>query len=260
MDSFRSVFFVAGLGFFLLAFLASAVLPVLTLSGTPYTSIEEIAADPTPEWRDMAERWPDAFKDAWGEEAWAQALLLPKRLDESPADPGAVKAATGAYAQAIHRGRDIYIAEGCWHCHSQYVRGVSKEEQRWGRVAMSEEYENELQRPPLWGTRRVGPDLSREWGRHSNDWHAAHLLDPRSTSPKSVMPVYPWFFRPNPLFHLEDEVRAQAATLALKEQKEYLRRELARTPKIPNRDGFSILAYIQWLGSWRPERPWDSQP
>ena len=57
------------------------------------------------------------------------------------------------------------MGEGCWHCHSQFVRPVSNEERRWGPVSKTEEYQNELQRPVMFGTRRVGPDLSREGGR-----------------------------------------------------------------------------------------------
>lgn len=260
MDSFRSIFLVAGIGMFVLAAIASGVLPVLTLSDLEFTTLEEIAADPIPEWRDMAERWPDAFREAWGEEAWRQALQLPKRLDEIPADPAAVASAVAAYGEALDRGRDIYVGEGCWHCHSQFIRGVSKEEQRWGRVAMADEYENALQLPQLWGTRRVGPDLSREWGRHTNDWHLAHFLDPRSTTPDSVMPSYPWYFEKNELYRPASEVRAEAEQFESDtERAEFLRRELPRPPKVPNRDGFSLIAYVQWLGSWEPERPWDQQ-
>jgi cbb3-type cytochrome oxidase cytochrome c subunit len=74
------------------------------------------------------------------------------------------------------------------------VRHVSNESRRWGPVAKSWEYNNELQRPVMLGTRRVGPDLSREGGRRSNDWHMFHFFRPRMTSPESVMPDYPWFF------------------------------------------------------------------
>lgn len=257
MDSFKSVFLVAGLGMFILAALASGLLPVLTLSDLEYTTIDQISQDPTPEWRDLAVRWPDAFRAAWGDAAWEQALRLPKRLDESPSDPGAAAEAIRAFAEALDRGRDLYIAEGCWHCHSQYIRGVSKEEQRWGPVAMADEFENELYLPQMWGTRRVGPDLSREWGRHTNDWHAAHLHNPRSTTPDSVMPGYTWFFSPDPKWRPEEEIRAAALEVPEKERAGWLRRELARTPLAPNRDGQAVLTYIQWLGSWKPARPGD---
>ncbi len=259
MDRYKGVFLVAGLGMFFLAFVASGILPIATLSDIPYQTLDEIAGDPIPEWRDLAERWPEAFEEAFGAEAREQALLLSRNLEDQPADPAAVAATTRAYAEALDRGRDIYIAEGCWHCHSQYVRGVSQEEERWGPVAMADEFENELQLPQLWGTRRVGPDLSREWGRHTNDWHAAHLWDPKATSPGSVMPAYPWLFEEDPVWQPEEAVRAAAAAIAdEKERTTWLRRELARTRLRPNRDGLSLITFLQWLGSWKPERPWNN--
>ncbi|KAA3604941.1 MAG: cytochrome-c oxidase [Planctomycetota bacterium] len=260
MDSFKSIFFVAGLGMFILAFIASGVLPVMTLSDLEYSTMDDIAADPIPEWRDLAERWPEAFTDAFGEEARQQALQLPKTLRESPEDPAAVSATIAAYKEALDRGRDLYVGEACWHCHSQFIRGVSKEEQRWGPVAMADEYVNALQKPQLWGTRRVGPDLSREWGRHTNDWHAAHLYNPTATSPDSVMPAYTWYFRDNPAYRPEAEVRAEAASMSPDDAAAFLRKELSRTPKEPTKDGFALITFIQWLGSWRPERPWDEAP
>lgn len=257
MDRLTGILLVAGIGCFAVAGVFSWLLPVLTLSDLEYTTIEQIAQDPTPEWRDLAERWPDAFKKAFGDEAQAQALILPKTLDESPANPTAVAATLVAYGEALDRGRDIYIGEACWHCHSQYIRGVSREEQRWGPIATADEYSNELYKPSVWGTRRVGPDLSREWGRHTNDWHAAHLYDPASTSPGSIMPGFPWYFEADPEWRPEAEVRAASAGMEEKERLAFLRTELARTPMVPNRDGFALLAYLQWLGSWAPERPWD---
>lgn len=127
-------------------------------------------------------------------------------------------------AEALREGRRVYVGEGCWHCHSQFVRPVSNEEQRWGPVSGSEEYQNELQRPVMFGTRRVGPDLSREGGRRSNDWHAVHFFRPESVSEASPMPEYPWFF--------EGEADK------------------------PNRRGLAMLTYIQWLGSWQESYPY----
>ncbi|TAH39651.1 MAG: c-type cytochrome [Planctomycetota bacterium] len=259
MDNIKTIFFVAGILLFLVSVLASAVLPVSTLSHIEFTTIDQIAADPTPEWRDLAERWPAQFRAAFGAEAQSQALLLPKNIRERPADAEAVAAATEAYGRALDRGRDLYIGEGCWHCHSQYVRGASKEEQRWGPVASAQEYENALYLPQVWGTRRVGPDLSRQWGTHTNDWQAAHLLDPRSTSPGSVMPAYTWYFEPNPDYRPEAVVRAAAALLAERDRPAYLRQNLSQTPMVPNADGLALIAYIQWLGSWNPERPWNAR-
>lgn len=93
---------------------------------------------------------------------------------------------------AIGRGRETYINEGCWHCHSQFVRPVANEEFRYGPV--SEAWESMYDVPNTFGTRRIGPDLSREAGRRSDDWHLAHLWNPRSTVPRSIMPKYTWLF------------------------------------------------------------------
>jgi len=97
---------------------------------------------------------------------------------------------------SVGRGRDLYIKEGCWHCHSQFVRPVAGEPYRYGPA--SQAWESMYDVPNTFGTRRVGPDLSREAGRRSNDWHFAHLYNPRFTTPESIMPGYPWFFDKGP--------------------------------------------------------------
>lgn len=93
---------------------------------------------------------------------------------------------------AVGRGRKVYIREACWHCHSQFVRPVANEEFRYGPVSQAWEYMYDV--PNTFGTRRIGPDLAREAGRRSDDWHFAHLWNPRSTVPASIMPKYKWLF------------------------------------------------------------------
>jgi len=90
------------------------------------------------------------------------------------------------------RGRQIYIREGCWYCHSQYVRPVTGEDRRWGPVSEAGEYHGEL--PHLFGTRRIGPDLSRVGGKFADGWHYAHHWDPRQVVPDSNMPAFRWLF------------------------------------------------------------------
>lgn len=99
-----------------------------------------------------------------------------------------------AYTSAVMRGREIYGHEACWHCHSQYVRPISNENLMYGPVSTAGEYQSVLHLPQMFGTRRVGPDLSRESGKHSNDWQLAHLYDPTSVVPDSIMPGFPWYF------------------------------------------------------------------
>jgi cytochrome c oxidase cbb3-type subunit 2 len=192
METVSSVMVAAGVGLFVLAGFLTGYMPVNHLSKLEYQTLDQIAPRPTPEFIDLSRRWPEAFKAAFGEptkEALHAALKL---------------------------GRDRYIAEGCWHCHSQYVRPVSNEDERFGKVSWAAEYRNEMFLPHLFGTRRVGPDLIRESGKHGSDWHAAHFYDPTLVSPASVMPRYTWFF----------------------------------DGETPNKTGLAMITYMQWLGSW----------
>lgn len=89
-------------------------------------------------------------------------------------------------------GRDIYIREGCTVCHSQMIRPLRSEVERYGHYTVAGElvYDH----PFVFGSKRTGPDLARVGGLYSDDWHRAHLLDPRSVVPGSNMPAYPWLF------------------------------------------------------------------
>lgn len=89
-------------------------------------------------------------------------------------------------------GREVYIREGCWYCHSQYVRPVTGEDLRWGPVSEAGEYAYDL--PHLFSTRRIGPDLTRVGLKYGDDWHYAHHWDPRLVVPESIMPSFRWLF------------------------------------------------------------------
>lgn len=89
-------------------------------------------------------------------------------------------------------GRDIYIREGCHVCHTQMVRPFRAETERYG--AFSVAGESVYEHPFLWGSKRTGPDLARLGGRYSDEWHRAHLYNPRDVVPESIMPSYPWLF------------------------------------------------------------------
>ncbi len=99
-------------------------------------------------------------------------------------------AAVEPYTPLEVAGRDIYIREGCYVCHSQMVRPFRDETLRYGKWSRSEEYT--WDRPFLLGSRRIGPDLHRIGGKYPDAWHYEHMKDPRSTTPGSVMPPYPW--------------------------------------------------------------------
>jgi len=87
-------------------------------------------------------------------------------------------------------GRDIYVREGCYGCHSQMVRPFRSETERYG--AFSVAGESVYDRPFQWGSKRTGPDLARVGGRYSDQWHVIHMMDPRAVVPESNMPGYPW--------------------------------------------------------------------
>jgi len=207
LERFSTILLVAGLAFFALSIVVMAWLPWQVLSDIPMQTVDEIAVTVPLEFEDLAARYPDAFKRYYGEPT------------------------PESFARALRIGRDSYKAEACWHCHSQFVRPVSNEERRFGPVSYASEYQNEMQLPQLFGTRRVGPDLIRSAGRHSNDWQVAHFWEPRNVVPTSVMPSFRWFFDPP-----EDP---------------------GGVPQ-PNERGLAMVAYVQWLGSWA-ERP-DSPP
>jgi hypothetical protein len=197
MERFSGIFLVAGFLFFAFAFVAMGAIPYLHFVELPVKAAEDVAGTALPHFEDLARRYPRAFEAAF---------------------PGG--ATLESCAAALREGRDAYIAEGCWHCHSQFVRPVSNEDLRWGRISAPAEYHNELQLPQLFGTRRVGPDLVRESGVHTNDWHVAHFWSPRDVAPTTVMPPFPWFY------------------------------DTSGEEPVPNRRGFATITYVQWLGSW----------
>jgi cytochrome c oxidase cbb3-type subunit I/II len=105
-------------------------------------------------------------------------------------------------------GRDIYIREGCYVCHSQMVRPMRAELQRYGEWTRAGEYAYD--RPFQLGSRRTGPDLQRVGGKYPDAWHYEHMRDPRSTSPGSIMPRYPWLYRQR---YTQDDVFASVRAM-----------------------------------------------
>ena len=91
-------------------------------------------------------------------------------------------------------GRDIYMREGCYACHSQMVRSLADEIDRYGPYSLASE--SAYDHPMLWGSKRTGPDLARLGEKYSDAWHVAHLINPRDVVPASIMPSYPWLMRP----------------------------------------------------------------
>lgn len=104
------------------------------------------------------------------------------------------------------RGRDIYQREGCYLCHSQMIRPFRDEMLRYGHYSLAAE--SQYDHPFQWGSKRTGPDLARVGEKYSNEWHVAHLLDPRSVVPESIMPGYPWLMQPLSYADIGDRLRA----------------------------------------------------
>ncbi|MCC9624600.1 cytochrome-c oxidase, cbb3-type subunit II [Thalassospira sp. MA62] len=94
------------------------------------------------------------------------------------------------YSPLEQAGRNIYIREGCYNCHSQQIRPFRDEVERYGHYSLAAE--SMYDHPFQWGSKRTGPDLARVGGKYSNAWHVAHLVDPRSVVPESIMPGYPF--------------------------------------------------------------------
>jgi cytochrome c oxidase cbb3-type subunit 2 len=115
--------------------------------------------------------------------------IFPLAFEAGATDPIAT---LKPYSAAELEGRDIYIREGCTVCHTQMVRPLQSETARYGHYSVAGE--DAYEHPFLWGSKRTGPDLARVGGRYSDEWHNAHLMDPRTVVPVSNMPAYPWLF------------------------------------------------------------------
>lgn len=106
-------------------------------------------------------------------------------------------------------GRNIYVREGCYNCHSQMIRPLRDEVERYGHYSLAAE--SMYDRPFQWGSKRTGPDLARVGGKYSDTWHLDHLNNPRSVVPTSIMPSYSWMARtPLDAGHIGEDLRVQA--------------------------------------------------
>jgi len=172
-------------------------------------------------------------------------------------------------------GRNIYVREGCYNCHSQMIRPLRDEVERYGHYSLA--VESMYDRPFQWGSKRTGPDLARIGGKYSDDWHRDHLNSPKSVVPATVMPAYPWLAQTDLDFkHIADDMRVQA-TLGVPYSAEMIANAVAdlrtqasvdapdadalarRYPKAQSRDfdgnstavteADALIAYLQQLGT-----------
>jgi cytochrome c oxidase cbb3-type subunit 2 len=114
------------------------------------------------------------------------------------------------YTPLESRGRDIYIREGCYTCHSQMIRPFRDEQLRYGHYSLAAE--SKYDHPFQWGSKRTGPDLARVGGKYSNEWHVQHLIQPKSVVQESVMPNYPWLMSALDYSDVGDRLRALRTT------------------------------------------------
>ncbi len=106
-------------------------------------------------------------------------------------------------------GRNIYVREGCYLCHSQMIRSLRDEVERYGHYSLAAE--SVYDHPFQWGSKRTGPDLARVGGKYSDEWHVDHLRNPRQVVPASIMPSYPWLFKtPLDTRHIQDDMKVLA--------------------------------------------------
>ncbi|MBV2132995.1 cytochrome-c oxidase, cbb3-type subunit II [Pseudomonas sp. MAP12] len=142
-------------------------------------------------------------------------------------------------------GRDIYIREGCVGCHSQMVRPFRAETERYGHYSVAGE--SVYDHPFLWGSKRTGPDLARVGGRYSDDWHRAHLYNPRNVVPESKMPAYPWL--------VENKLEGKDTATKMKALKSvgvpYTQEDMAgaRDAVKGKTEMDALVAYLQVLGT-----------
>ena len=169
--------------------------------------------------------------------------VLPPLFEESLSTPGVN---TRVYSAVELTGRDIYIREGCHVCHTQQVRPLVAEVDRYGPVSQAGEFVYD--RPFLWGSKRTGPDLHRIGGKYSNVWHEQHLLDPRSVVPESIMPGYPWLATQmaSDVGDIEAKLRA-LRTLGHPYTDEDIAGARASLDGL--RDMDALIAYLQMLGT-----------
>ena len=167
--------------------------------------------------------------------------IVPLFFQKSTTEPVAGLTVYGPLRLA---GRDVYIREGCYNCHSQMIRPLRAETERYGHYSVAGDFVYD--RPFQWGSKRTGPDLARVGGRYSDDWHRTHLNNPRDLVPESNMPAYPWLAK--------STLDPQSVVSHLKALKRlgdpYTDEQIAAAPKEleGKTEQDALVAYLQGLG------------
>ena len=167
--------------------------------------------------------------------------IVPLSFQKSLTEP---VAGLKPYAPLELTGRDIYVREGCYNCHSQMIRPFRAEVERYGPYSVAGEFVYD--HPFQWGSKRTGPDLHRVGGKYSDEWHRLHLTNPRDLVPESNMPAYPWL----------EKTPSDAASIAAHMKAlriagvPYTDAEIAAAPKAleGKTEQDALIAYLQSLG------------
>ena len=168
--------------------------------------------------------------------------IIPLFFQKSTTEP---VAGLKPYSALRLTGRDIYVREGCYTCHSQMIRPFRAETERYGHYSVAGEFVYD--RPFQWGSKRTGPDLARVGGRYSDEWHRTHLNNPRDVVPESNMPNYPWLARTR--LKPEDVVPKMRALKRMGDP--YSDEEIAAAPAelADKTEEDALVAYLQGLGT-----------
>jgi cytochrome c oxidase cbb3-type subunit 2 len=167
--------------------------------------------------------------------------IVPLFFQKSTTEP---VAGLTPYSPLRLAGRDIYVREGCYNCHSQMIRPFRAETERYGHYSVAGEFVYD--RPFQWGSKRTGPDLARVGGRYSDEWHRAHLINPRDLVPESNMPAYPWLAKTS--------LDSESIVLHLKALKRlgdpYSDEQILNAPKelAGKTELDALVAYLQGMG------------
>ena len=168
--------------------------------------------------------------------------IVPLFFQKSTTEP--VKGLTPLTALQL-AGRDIYVREGCYNCHSQMIRPFRSETLRYGHYSVAGEFVYD--HPFQWGSKRTGPDLHRVGGKYTDQWHSTHLNNPRDLVPESNMPAYPWL--------LKDAVDAQSMPAHMKALRvvgvPYTDEQIAKSSEElkGKKEIEAVIAYLQVLGT-----------
>jgi cytochrome c oxidase cbb3-type subunit 2 len=167
--------------------------------------------------------------------------IVPLYFQKSTTEP---VAGVTPYTPLQLTGRDVYLREGCYNCHSQMIRPFRAETERYGHYSVAGEFVYD--HPFQWGSKRTGPDLARVGGRYSDDWHRAHLNNPRDVVPESNMPAYPWLEKA-PASAGDIQARMTALTRV---GVPYTAEQIAKAPEeLKDRtEQDALVAYLQNMG------------